>query len=78
MLSKEEQSDLLDLTWHWESAYEFRVVDGVWQATPAGDPVGMLTADSAWELREKVRADYAARQCAARKAQEYLEERMST
>jgi hypothetical protein len=74
MLSKEEQSDLLDLTWHWEDAYEFQVVDGVWRAIPAGDPAGVLTADSAWELREHVRTDYAERQSSARDAHRNLHE----
>lgn len=74
MLSKEEQTDLLDLTWHWENAYSFQVTDGVWRAIPADDPACVLTADSAWELREKVRTDYAAR----RPPQGYLQERMST
>jgi hypothetical protein len=74
MLSPEEQADLLDLTWHWETAYSFKVVDGVWQAIPAGDTAGVLTAESACQLREKVRADYAAR----RPPQGYLQDRMST
>lgn len=78
MLSNEEQTDLVDLTWHWEDAYSFQVTDGVWQAIPAGDPAGVLTADSAWELREKVRRDYAARQSAARSSEGYLQERSST
>jgi len=62
MLSKEDQSSLLDLTWHWESAYAFSVVEGVWQAVPAIEPSAVLTADTAEELREKVRQDYASRQ----------------
>jgi nitroimidazol reductase NimA-like FMN-containing flavoprotein (pyridoxamine 5'-phosphate oxidase superfamily) len=78
MLSNEEEADLRDLAWHWEDAYEFRVVDGVWQAIPAGDPAGLLTADAAWELREKVRADYAAHKAAAQSTQAHLQERMST
>ena len=62
MLSKEDQSSLLDLTWHWESAYTFSVVEGEWQAVPATDPSVLLTATSAEELRVKVRQDYACRQ----------------
>jgi hypothetical protein len=61
MLSKEDQSSLLDLTWHWESAYSFTVVEGEWQAVPAIDPSVVLTAATAEELREKVRRDYASR-----------------
>ena len=78
MLSNDEQANLLDLTWHWEGAYSFKVVDGVWQAIPAGDAVSVLTADSAWQLGEKVRADYAVRQSAGQPTQSYLQERMST
>ena len=62
MLSKEDQSSLLDLAWHWESAYTFSVVGGEWQAVPALEPSAMLTAYTAEELREKVRRDYASRQ----------------
>ena len=62
MLSKEVQSSLLDLAWHWESAYTFSVIDGIWQAVPAVDPSIVLTADTAEGLREKVRLDYASRQ----------------
>jgi hypothetical protein len=62
MLTREEQSDLIDLTWRWETAYTFAAVDGIWTATPAGNPAGVLSADSAAQLREKVRVDYAGRQ----------------
>jgi nitroimidazol reductase NimA-like FMN-containing flavoprotein (pyridoxamine 5'-phosphate oxidase superfamily) len=62
MLSQEDQSSLLDLTWHWESAYTFAVVEGEWQAVPALEPSAVLTAETAEELREKVRQDYASRQ----------------
>ena len=66
MLTREEQSDLLNLAWNWDSAYTFEVIDGVWKATSTADPVAVLTADSADELRQKVREDYAERQRAAR------------
>ncbi len=75
MLSKEDQSSLLDLTWHWESAYGFSVIEGVWQAVPAIEPSAVLTADTAEELREKVRHDYASRQASL---QPIRGERMST
>ncbi len=61
MLTREEQTDLLDLTWHWDTAYRFEVIDSVWRAIPADEPASVLAADTAAELREKVRADYAAR-----------------
>jgi hypothetical protein len=75
MLSKEDQSSLLDLAWHWESAYIFSVIEEVWQAVPATDPSAVLTAATAHELREKVRQDYASRQARLRPIRG---ERMST
>jgi hypothetical protein len=77
MLSREDETSLIDLSWHWADAYCFDVTDGVWKAVPAGDPAGPLTAASAWELRELVRADYAERQSATG-VTGYLPERMST
>jgi hypothetical protein len=76
-LTPSEQSTLTQLSWHWEGGYEnFTVTgDGIWQASPVGEPATVLTAGSAEELREKIRADYAGRQ-ARRNAG--LHERMST
>jgi hypothetical protein len=62
MLSKEDQSSLLDMAWHWEGAYSFTVDEGEWRAVPASDRSAVLSAVSADELREKVRHDYASRQ----------------
>ena len=62
MLTREEEADLRDLSWHWDEAYSFRVTDGVWTATPFSDPAAILTAGSARELRELVRRDYGERQ----------------
>jgi hypothetical protein len=62
MLSKAERSDLLDMTWHWETAYRFEVTDGTWRPVPLTDPTGVLTADTASDLREMVRRDYGKRQ----------------
>jgi hypothetical protein len=61
MLTREEQTSLISLSWHWEGSYTFQVVDGVWQATPIDDPAGMLTADDPEELRHLVRMDHARR-----------------
>jgi hypothetical protein len=77
LLSPEDQSSLIDLTFHWDEAYTFAVVDGVWTASPLADPDSVVTAESAWDLRVKVRDDYARRQAADRAAG-YLQERMST
>ena len=62
MLTPDEESDLRDLSWHWDGAYTFRVTDGLWTASPLTDPSAVLTADSACELRELVRRDYGERQ----------------
>jgi hypothetical protein len=61
MLSKEDQSSLLDLARHWDRRMPFTVVDGVWQAVPAMAPSVVITADTSEELREKVRQDYSSR-----------------
>lgn len=76
MLSPGDEASLRDLSYHWEGAYGFAVIDGVWTATPAGDPAGILTADTAFDLRELVRADYA-RQHPPRSGG-HISERMST
>lgn len=75
MLTSEEQSDLLNLASNWDSGYTFEVIDGIWKATSALEAATVLTADSADELRQKVRDDYAGRQRAAHRA---LGDRMST
>ena len=64
MLTREEQTSLISLSWHWEGSYTFQVVDGIWQATPLDDPAGMLTADTAEDLRHQVRMDHARRRVA--------------
>ena len=61
MLTREEQTSLISLSWHWEGSYTFQVVDGIWQATPIDDPAGMLTADDPEELRQMVQLDHARR-----------------
>lgn len=77
MLNPIDEAALRDLSWHWDGAYTFAVVDDTWTATPADSPTGILTADSASELRELVRADYAERHPVAC-TDGYLQERMST
>jgi hypothetical protein len=62
----------------WDSAYSFEVIDGAWRTIRASDLAVVLTADTAWELRELVRADYAARQRAVRGEAGCPQERTST
>lgn len=63
------------LAWHYEAAYAFSVIEGVWQAVPAVEPSAVLTADTAEELRDKVRQDYASSPAILRRIRS---ERMST
>jgi hypothetical protein len=77
MLNPADEAALRDLSWHWENAYTFAVVDDTWTAAPADSPADILTAESASELRELVRADYAERHPVARTSS-YLQERMSS
>jgi hypothetical protein len=79
LLSREDEDDLAGLSWNWEGAYTFAVIDGIWRATVVGDPAAVLTADTADKLRQQVRADYQRRQQVPRTpATGYLSERMST
>jgi hypothetical protein len=61
MLSKEDQTSLIWLQWHWDRHYVIRVMDGVWSAIPEGQTALVLMADSATELRDKMRDDWAER-----------------
>lgn len=60
MLEIDQQHDLLDLHWHWGSAYDVAVVDGTWSARYRGTD-DELTAGTATELRQAIRADYGKR-----------------
>jgi hypothetical protein len=77
MLKPTDEAALRDLSWHWENVYTFAVVDNTWTAIPADNPADILTAESASELRELIRADYAGRHPVAL-TNGYLQERMST
>jgi hypothetical protein len=58
-----EQEQLADLRWHWDLAYEINLSGETWTARFLGGP-GTLLAGSADELRDLIRADYAARKAA--------------
>jgi hypothetical protein len=79
-LLREHEADLIGLRWNWEGAYTFTLSsDGIWTATVVGDPATILTADTADELRQMVRADYAGRSPVPRApVTSHLAERMST
>lgn len=59
--SQEDQMDLMGMDYHWGTAYEIGLDDGVWSARPHAEPATVLTAESADELRSLIRADYRAR-----------------
>jgi hypothetical protein len=54
------ERELADLRHHWGSAYSIGYHLGTWTAARV-DTGEILTASSASELREKIRADYSAR-----------------
>lgn len=61
MLSREDQTSLIWLQWHWDKHYVIKVIDGVWQAHPADSPTEVLTADGPMQLRDAMKDDYAER-----------------
>jgi hypothetical protein len=42
----------------WDSAYAIRLTDGIWVARRRDNPIRVLTADTAPELRWLLRADH--------------------
>ena len=63
-LTREQQSALTDLQWHWEDAYliGYDHQRGSWWARFIGT-TEELSASSAEELRHEIRDDYADRKC---------------
>jgi hypothetical protein len=57
-ISREDQSTLNDLNWHWDTAYNIAFDGDIWSASPLNEPTVVLTSDSADELREQMRTDY--------------------
>ena len=51
MLSREQELDLTGMAYHWGTAYDVSMSDGVWRAIPHAEPDAILTADSADGLR---------------------------
>lgn len=52
---------LKSLRWHWGSAYHITGGGSAWYAVSRKAPVVMLTAATAPELRDLIRADYLGR-----------------
>ena len=61
MLDRDGQTVLNDLRWHWDDAYDVDYREGKWLAAPKADPFAIISRDTSGELREALRADYAAR-----------------
>ena len=57
-ISREEQSTLNDLNWHWDTAYTINFDGDTWSASPLTEPNAVLIAETAAELREQIRDDY--------------------
>ena len=57
-ISREDQSALNDLNWHWDTAYSISFDGDTWSASPVTEPTTVLMAETAAELRDLIRADY--------------------
>ena len=68
-LTREEQNSLADLRFHWDDAYQIDCPDSaVWVARPLLAPAEVITAETAYSLREMLSEDYA-RRAARRQAE---------
>jgi hypothetical protein len=56
-----ERIQLSGLRLHWEEFYQLSTSDGVWLAARLDDQAVLLTADSAADLRDQMREDFARR-----------------
>ena len=59
MMASPERESLVWLQTNWGDYYVIKFADGVWSADRVSNPAMILTADSARELRDKMRDDYA-------------------
>lgn len=57
-LTRNEQSELNDIAWHWDTAYHISFDGDVYVAYRMGYPEHLLTAWGTAELRQLIRADY--------------------
>jgi hypothetical protein len=60
-MNPDDTRALVDLSFHWDSAYSIAFSGDVWSARPHAEPTVLLTAASAGELRALMRADYLGR-----------------
>jgi len=57
-VSRADQSALNELAFHWDTAYSISFDGRTWSASPWSDPVVVLTAATADDLRCLIRRDY--------------------
>jgi hypothetical protein len=75
------QSDLNDLLFHWDQAYDIRYHEaaGTWSARyKTASPNDTLTGSTCGELRQAIRADYQLRRLEEQRLLAMLRERSST
>lgn len=62
MLDAWSETQLRDICYHWDTAYDISVIDGVWTARFLGPSVGeLLQAGHPDLLRQMIRSDYGKR-----------------
>lgn len=59
-MTRADASELNDITWHWEQAYNVSFHGAIYSAARIGYPEHLLTADTPTGLRSLIRADYLA------------------
>jgi hypothetical protein len=59
-ISASDATSLWQLRVQWEDVYAISFRDGTWSASPFSRRTHLITADTAFGLREAMRADYAA------------------
>ena len=64
-ITRSEATDLADLQFHWDEAYKVTFDGRIWRAAFRGPGAAELESDASNDLRDLIRADYAARQRAA-------------
>lgn len=57
-LTRNEQSDLNNLCFHWDSAYEIAWNGEAFSAARLDGTGRVLISGTVWQLREMIRADY--------------------
>jgi hypothetical protein len=65
-LDKEQKTALVRLRWHWDESYAVNCDGDTWTAIPVAEPLAVLTASTAAELRTAMQNDYAERASASR------------